>query len=122
MTILRKFILLLIFIGILCFSVNAQPPACNPFPVGSPYRNICENVADLLCRILLLIQGIVAAIATFMMVWTGIKWMGSGETGPQEREEAKKRIIAIFTGLVLVAIATHLMNYLFGQELGTFTC
>jgi len=116
-----RFIIVLILIGILCSVVEAQP-ACGAFPDGSSYRRICEDVTDALCRILVLIQGIVGAIATFMLVWAGLKWIGSGEEGPQERDEAKKRIIAVIIGLLIVVVALNLINYLFGAELGTFEC
>ncbi|HEX54804.1 MAG: hypothetical protein DRO94_01755 [Candidatus Altiarchaeales archaeon] len=122
MTNLDKILIIIFFIFLITFPitvVDAQP-ACNAF--SSPYKEICENVSDALCKILLLIQGISSAVATFMLIWAGLKWLTGGLQGPQEIDEARKMMIGVFVGLVIIAVAAHFVNYLFGQDIGSFYC
>lgn len=111
----------IIFIILLLTTLVDAQPACSAF--SDSYRSICENVSEGLCKILLLIQGISSAIATFMLVWAGLKWLGSGEIGgPEDRGEARKMMIGVIVGLAIISVAAHLINYLFGQNIGSFSC
>jgi len=116
---MKRVIFHCLIILILCVNVSAQAPACNT--LTGDYKTICDNITEVMCKILALLQGIIAAIATLFIVWSGIKWLGSGEEGGvQARNEAKSRFIAVITGLVIAIVALNLLNYLFGAQIGTF--
>jgi len=80
------------------------------------------RIEDVACKIIVLLQEIVAGIATLIIVYAGIKWMGSGVTDPVARHEAADMIKAVFVGLVIIIVALQFINYMFGNELGTISC
>jgi len=98
---------------------NLETCKCEepPPPLASKWR--LEYIG---CRIIILLQAIAAAIATLILVYAGIKWMGSGVENPQARTEAADMIKAVFVGLVIIIIALQLLNTLFGAELGSVVC
>ncbi|HDH41311.1 MAG TPA: hypothetical protein ENG12_02755 [Candidatus Altiarchaeales archaeon] len=93
---------------------NCEEP---PPTLASKWR-----IEDVACRIIVLLQEIVAGIATLIIVYAGIKWMGSGVTDPVARQEAADMIKAVFVGLVIIIVALQFINYMFGNELGTVSC
>ena len=93
---------------------NCEEP---PPTLASKWR-----IEDVACKIIVLLQKIVAGIATLIIVYAGIKWMGSGVTDPAARQEAADMIKAVFVGLVIIIVALQFINYMFGNELGTVSC
>ncbi len=94
---------------------------CNcDFP--PPFIAAEERIGESACKIIVLLQGIVAGIATLILVYSGLKWSGSGLESPAARTEAMDRVKAVFVGLIIIIIALQFTNYMFGNALGTVYC
>jgi hypothetical protein len=78
------------------------------------------------CIIIRILQAIATGVASLILVYNGARWIWSGSfeegEGPQMRSEAKQRIFYAIGGLILVAVATALVNFIFSGTLLEFSC
>ncbi len=75
----------------------------------------------LLCRIMQLIYFVIAFIAVIVIMFAGIKWIGSGDD-PQARTAAKNQVFHALIGLMVVILAAYLVawvlqNFFFSEGL-----
>jgi len=71
---------------------------------------VTNPIHCVLCRILTILWGVTAGIATFVIVIAGIKWMGSMDD-PGARAQAKSSIVHAVIGLIIVMIALQLVGW-----------
>jgi len=72
--------------------------------------DVTNPINCLLCRILTILWGIVAAIATFVIVLAGLKWIGSADD-PGGRAQAKATIVHAIIGLIIVTVAMQVVAW-----------
>ena len=101
-TIRKKFVTLSALLLILVVNALAQGM--------DPGKAITERVNDVLCKIVLIILYITAAITTIVLILAGVKYMTSDD--PTETSEAKTRIVYAFVGLIIVVVACPVIDYL----------
>jgi hypothetical protein len=70
-----------------------------------------EDIIETIGGINTLLYGIAAGIAALMITFHAIKWKTAA--GPNDREEAKRGIINVILGLILIMIAASLVGLLF---------
>ncbi len=97
---------------------NIETCACEE---PEPFEDIENTTEETACKIIKALQGIAALLAAIIITIAGIKWLTSKDS-PQPREEAKAMIKRTFIGLILIMVALELVNYAFGNELGTIAC
>ncbi len=93
-----------------------------PIPYGKEDRDVCMDACmgvckanEQLCKVILIIQGILIASAVFVITLQGIKWMVSEDF--EGRLDAKNGIVYVFIGLVLTLLSTSLASYFFTGSL-----
>ncbi len=64
----------------------------------------------ILCRIINIMWGIVAGIATLVIMLAGLKWMGSAED-PGARAQAKTSIVHALVGLIIVIVSLLVIGW-----------
>ncbi len=72
--------------------------------------DVITRINDVICIFLCIIWYVFAALATVILILTGIKYMSS--ESPDERDESRKRIFNAVAGLIILVIAVPLVNYL----------
>jgi len=65
----------------------------------------------LACRIMQIVIFIIGAVATLVIIFAGLKWIGSGED-PEARNQAKQLIIHAIVGVVIVILAAFIVSWL----------
>ena len=90
--------------------------------VAAGSSSITTLINVLLCRIITVLWGVSAAVATIVIVIAGIKWIGSSEDAGA-RAQAKSTIVHAVIGLIIVMVALVLVNWVIGGTgpLSTFT-
>jgi len=63
------------------------------------------------CRIMQLVFMIIGMVVTLVIIFAGLKWVGSGED-PDARNQAKSMIIHAIIGLVIIIIAAYMVSWL----------
>ena len=72
-----------------------------------------EDIIETIGGINTLLYGIAAGVAALMITFHAIKWKTAA--GPNDREEAKRGIINVILGLILIMIAASLVALLFSK-------
>ncbi len=72
-------------------------------PLGSDLMKPVKNIIDFLVVI-------AYPIGFFMIVYMGVKWIIS--EGPEDRENARRGVIYVIIGLILLRSAFYLVTYL----------
>ncbi|MEA3254212.1 MAG: pilin, partial [Candidatus Altiarchaeota archaeon] len=65
---------------------------------------------QIICIVLRLIQFVAAGIAALVIILAGVKFMASENL--EERGDAKRMLIQVVFGLIIIIIAVQLVNYL----------
>lgn len=92
----------LILLGIILLSsvlVSAQNTA------------VMTAITCMACRIMQLVFMIIGMVVTLVIIFAGLKWVGSGED-PEARGQAKSMIIHAIIGLVIIIIAAYMVSWL----------
>jgi type IV secretory pathway VirB2 component (pilin) len=105
MTLRRGYAVLLV--ALLVFLVSA---ACGAEPCMLPWGSPGAGQWGSFTEVQTTLTSVGTSLAILMMVLQGIKWMLS-ET-PEEREDAKRGIIYIIIGLILLGSAYSFVYYL----------
>lgn len=63
---------------------------------------------------------IASALGVLVITYAGIRWVAS--ESPQEREDAKKTILYVIVGLIIVRLAHPLVQALYCDTAGLGTC
>jgi len=96
----------LILLGILLLNVG--------FAVAQSQKTTMTQVARaigcLACRIMQIVLLIVSLITALVMIFAGLKWVGSGED-PDARGQAKQMITHAIIGFVLVVISAFIVSW-----------
>ncbi len=71
---------------------------------------VVSLINTLICRLITVLWGISAAVATIVIVIAGIKWIGSSEDAGA-RAQAKATIVHAIIGLIIVIIALSIVNW-----------
>jgi len=71
---------------------------------------VISLITHLICRLITVLWGISAAVATIVIVVAGIKWIGSSEDA-SARAQAKATIVHAVIGLIIVIVALSLVNW-----------
>ncbi|HDH41886.1 MAG TPA: hypothetical protein ENG12_05755 [Candidatus Altiarchaeales archaeon] len=71
---------------------------------------VISLINALICRLITVLWGISAAVATIVIVVAGIKWIGSSEDAGA-RAQAKATIVHAIIGLIIVIIALSIVNW-----------
>jgi hypothetical protein len=79
-------------------------------------RAAAQAISETLSGINDLIYGIIAGIATLMLIFHALKWKTA--ESPQDIQKAKKGMITVILGLILVMIAGTAVNVLYGEKTG----
>ncbi len=68
-------------------------------------------ISCMACRIMQLVFMIIGMVVTLVIIFAGLKWVGSGED-PDARNQAKQMIIHAIIGLVIIIIAAYAVSWL----------
>ncbi|RLI90494.1 MAG: hypothetical protein DRO89_05760 [Candidatus Altiarchaeales archaeon] len=71
---------------------------------------VVSLINALICRLITILWGVSAAVATIVMVIAGIRWIGSSEDAGA-RAQAKSTIVHAIIGLIIVIVALSIVNY-----------
>ena len=71
---------------------------------------VVSLINALICRLITILWGVSAAVATIVIVIAGIKWIGSSEDAGA-RAQAKSTIVHAIIGLIIVIVALSIVNY-----------
>ncbi len=82
---------------------------------------VISLINELICRLIQVLWGIAAAVATIVIVIAGIKWIGSSEDAGA-RAQAKATIIHAIIGLIIVIVALAIVNWSITGHVTAFTC
>jgi hypothetical protein len=74
-----------------------------------------------ICAVINLIQMVVGAIAAIVIIFAGVRWMLSGDD-PSARNGAKTIIIGAFVGIIIIAIAIPVINYVTSGMINGVNC
>jgi hypothetical protein len=97
----RKKRLILFFFILGFFALNTATQASAGLPAA-----FWQTIADVQ-EILLFVGG---ALGAAMIAWDGVKWITADS--PAEREDAKRGVIYVMIGLVLLKSAERIINFL----------
>jgi hypothetical protein len=78
--------------------------------LGSLVSAQCGEVLESTDAMIQIMAKIGNPIGQFMMIYMGIKWVVSD--GPEERENARRGVIYVVIGLMLLQVASPLVEYL----------
>ena len=91
----------------------------------SDVTSVITIITSLICRLILVLYGIAAAVASIVIVIAGIRWVGSAEDAGA-RASAKSTMIHAIIGLIIVIVALAIVNWaVTGTSVAstfTFTC
>lgn len=113
-------ICLVILLASLSLYAFAQDRDRNAVSLGGQIRTIFGTYT---CNIFCFVSFSVVGVAAIVIVYSGFSYMSSGDAGG--RDQLKKRIIYVFSGLILFVIMIPLVNYLTGMgsaNLSPFGC
>jgi uncharacterized membrane protein YidH (DUF202 family) len=79
-------------------------------------NTIFDVTMPVLCGIYQLLVSVAGAIATFVLVYAGVRWIGSNDD-PGERKVAKTVMIYTVVGLVIVIVAASLVSLMISGEI-----
>jgi len=71
---------------------------------------VVSLINALICRLITILWGVSAAVATIVIVIAGIRWIGSSEDAGA-RAQAKSTIVHALIGLIIVIVALSIVNY-----------
>ena len=71
---------------------------------------VVSLINALICRLITILWGVSAAVATIVIVIAGIRWIGSSEDAGA-RAQAKSTIVHAIIGLIIVIVALSIVNY-----------
>jgi len=71
---------------------------------------VISLITALICRLIIVLWGIAASVATIVIVIAGVKWIGSAEDAGA-RAQAKATIVHAIIGIVIVIIALSIVNW-----------
>ena len=77
----------------------------------APAKSIEKRVNEVVCTLFNLVMMVAGGIASLMIIIAGIKYTTAGDD-PAKADDAKKMIGYALTGLIIVAIACPLIDYL----------
>ncbi|MBN2251732.1 MAG: TrbC/VirB2 family protein [Candidatus Altiarchaeota archaeon] len=97
------------FALILCFLLAAANCLAQT-ATKDPATAIMERINEVLCALFTLVLYVSAALTALMIILAGVKYMTADD--PRETDNAKKRIVYAFTGLVIVLVACPVVDYL----------
>lgn len=80
-----------------------------------------QKINDAVCIFIYLIEVVVGAVASVVIIFMGLKYLTSGDD-PHARYMARTGIIAAFTGIIIVAIAVPVVNIFASSLMGTVDC
>lgn len=106
---LMFFLLFLIILTSGCVSGNA-----NFSDFLGTMQTVLVELAQIICDLVDVVQMVAGLLATLIIVMTGLKWIIS-QDNPQERFKAQETLKAVVIGLVVVLIATYLVEIVLGQ-------
>ena len=72
--------------------------------------SVITIITNLICRLILVLYGIAAAVASIVIVIAGIRWVGSAEDAGA-RAAAKSTMIHAIIGLIIVIVALAIVNW-----------
>ena len=75
-----------------------------------------QGISETVSGINDLFYGIVAGVAVLMLVFQAIKWKTA--EGPQDRESAKRGMITVIIGLMVVTLAGTAVDMMYGKKTG----
>ncbi len=89
--------------------------------MAAAQSTVISLINMLICRLIQVLWGIAAAVATIVIVIAGIKWIGSSEDAGA-RAQAKATIVHAIIGLLIVIIALSIVNWAITGSVTAFTC
>lgn len=98
-----------LFILVIASSVYAG--STTTINATDPGKSIEKRVNEVVCTMFNLVVLVAGGIASLMIILSGVKYMSAGDD-PAQADDAKKMIGYALTGLVVVAIACPLVDYL----------
>jgi len=75
---------------------------------------LCRTHEEL-CNIIYILGGIAVAVSVFLIMVHGVRWMTADDF--EGRQDAKRGIVYVFIGLILVMVAATLASYFFTGSL-----
>ena len=73
-------------------------------------KSVITIIAKFICKLIQVLWGITAAVATIVIVTAGIRWVGSAEDA-SARASAKSTIIHAIIGVIIIAVALAIVNW-----------
>lgn len=89
--------------------------------MAAAQSTVVSLINALICRLIQVLWGIAAAVATIVIVIAGIKWIGSAEDAGA-RAQAKATIVHAIIGLIIVVIALSVVNWAITGTVNPFVC
>ena len=86
----------------------------NSVLVSAQSTAVETAISCMACRIMQLVFMIIGMVVTLVVIFAGLKWVGSGED-PDARNQAKSMIIHAIIGLVIIIIAAYAVSWLTGS-------
>ena len=83
----------------------------NSILVSAQSTAVKTAISCMACRIMQLVFMIIGMVVTLVIIFAGLKWVGSGED-PDARNQAKQMIIHAIVGLVIIIIAAYAVSWL----------
>ena len=83
----------------------------NSVLVSAQSTAVETAISCMACRIMQLVFMIIGMVVTLVIIFAGLKWVGSGED-PDARNQAKQMIIHAIIGLVIIIIAAYAVSWL----------
>jgi len=102
--------LIIIMVVIELLIAILSQPAIPLAPFGCQNIHVSEGIQQILCYLLLIIEGLAAAVAAIAIVFSAMELFGTED--PERRDEAKRRIAYVLIGLIVIAVAVTLVNAL----------
>jgi len=105
-----------------CCNSGANCGKLLPYPYTKEEFDVCMEACiglcranEELCNIIYILGGIAVAVSVFLIMVHGIRWMTADDF--EGRQDAKRGIVYVFIGLILVMVAASLASYFFTGSL-----
>ncbi|MBM3308940.1 MAG: hypothetical protein FJY77_01680 [Candidatus Altiarchaeales archaeon] len=98
----------LLYLGVLLSLIGTAGATSGKIPTPPQMQEMTDLNAGL--------KNVASALGVLVITYAGVKWVMS--EGPQDRDEAKKTIIYVVVGLVVVSMSQDLTNALYNPVTG----
>jgi hypothetical protein len=111
---LRGILFLLCSLSLVFAAMSLAVSAAGSSPTDEKielFQTMIKDLASVMCDLARVVTAVVGVIAVTLIVLAGAQYVFSADN-PQEREEAKERVIQIIIGLAIVIIVKVFVDWI----------